>query len=111
MRLTVSLLLVLCILPFVTAHEPAGMQNPQKSPKTVLFTPAITGRTVAAAAFDNRANLKSSDGLSKDALIIGQKSTDSADLSIYIPTDFRDRSAQCPEHTAIGIRAPPYPEI
>jgi len=103
---TISLLLVLCLLPVLTAYEPTGVHNPEKTSKTVLFTSAIMGRAVAAI-LDHRTNLKSSDELIKDALILGQTSIDLARVSVSFLTRFRDRFAQCVEQTAIPIRAPP----
>ena len=58
------------------------------------------GRAVAAI-LDHRTNLKSSDELIKDALILGQTSIDLARVSVSFLTRFRDRFAQCVEQTAI----------
>jgi hypothetical protein len=104
---TISLLLVLCLLPVITVYEPIGVHNLEKTPKTALFTAAIMWRA-AAATVDNRTNFKSSDGLFKDALTLGQTSIDLARASVSFLTEFRDRFAQCSEQTAISIRAPPF---
>jgi len=59
LRLTISLLLVLCILPFNAAHEFSAVQRPEKNPQTVLLIPAFMESATGTAITNRLSNFNS----------------------------------------------------
>jgi hypothetical protein len=107
LRLTVSLLLVLCPLLAAAAAEPAGTRGIGKIQKTVLLTPAYIGHAVPAATLHHRPCFKSSDGPFKVALIFRPIALCGARAAVFFSAEFNDPFGRCPGQRAIFIRAPP----
>jgi hypothetical protein len=107
LKLTISLLLVFCILPFDASYELAAVQHPEKRPKTVLFIPAFMECTVGAAITNQRTIFSSFDELLKDTLIFKQKSIELTRAYVSFLTELSVRFAKYAGQKAITIRAPP----
>jgi hypothetical protein len=107
LRITISLLLVLCILPFDAAYELTSTQHPVKGPKSVLFIPACMDCMIGTAISNQRTNFNSFDELLKDALILKQKSIESTRAYISFLNGFSVCFAKYEGQTTITIRAPP----
>jgi len=107
LRLTISLLLVLCILPFNAAFELSAVQPPEKNPETVLFLPAFMDCTIGTAITNRLSNFNSSNVFLKDALIFKQISIELIRAYSSFLTEFSVRFAKYEGQTTLTIRAPP----
>ena len=107
LRIIISLLLVLCILPIDTAYELAVMQHPKKNPQSFLFVPDLMECTIGTAIFNQRTNFNSFVKFLNDALIPKQRSIRLTRAYIFFLTEFSVRFAKYTGQTAIIIRAPP----
>lgn len=103
----ISLLLVVCLLPFVAAYEPATWQHSEKHPKSDLVAPTPMARALGIAIPNQRSNPESIDSIFKDALILEHASIGLTRASFSFPTEFGDRNALCAGQSTITIRAPP----
>jgi hypothetical protein len=107
LRITISLLLVLCILPFGAAYDLTAVQHREKNPKSVLFIPAFMECPIGSAINNQRTNFNSFDKFFSDALVPKQRSIKLTRAYVSFLTEFSVRFAKYAWQTTITIRAPP----
>jgi hypothetical protein len=107
-RITISLLLALCLLPIVTKTSlPIGAQDIGSGKKTALFAHAIESYVVSAFTVGKRTNLNFFEGFSSESILRQTLFDYTRESSLFLPqynASFSHRS----DRTAFPIRAPPF---
>lgn len=108
-RLTITLLLVLTLLPVVTTtRSPTGLKDTGANPTNILFIPAFACGSVSVFTLDRRTNLNSFDELPTDALILRQIQLDFAGEFSFFIAGYDTCFAPLSDFAAIPIRASPW---
>jgi hypothetical protein len=106
LRTSISLLLVLCFLPFDAAYELTSGHQSEKNSKSVLLIQAFMECTASPAILNQQTKFNSFDEILKDALIIERTPIELIRIYIFSLTEFSIHFAQHAGQT-IAIRAPP----